>query len=152
MLDPPLSDIDFLKMAWAWTTLNQGLLDGPSWRELSDIHTLKNRFLSVMWIHILSKSPCIQWSYGVMAITLDFESNNPSSNLGRTLLFFFWKYDTRNQIKVDEVISLNELVSYILIMDSYFWPHHVTSLVLLLVMTSLQSLPEAPPTSFRHII
>ena len=23
-------------------------------------------------------------SYGVMAITLDFESNNPSSNLGRT--------------------------------------------------------------------
>ena len=25
--------------------------------------------------------------YGVMAITLDFESNNPSSNLGRTLLF-----------------------------------------------------------------
>ena len=27
-------------------------------------------------------------SYGVMAITLDFESNNPSSNLGRT--FNFW--------------------------------------------------------------
>ena len=27
-----------------------------------------------------------QGSYGVMAITLDFESNNPSSNLGRTLL------------------------------------------------------------------
>ena len=26
-------------------------------------------------------------SYGVMAITLDFESNNPSSNLGRTLPF-----------------------------------------------------------------
>ena len=26
-------------------------------------------------------------SYGVMAITLDFESNNPSSNLGRTLHF-----------------------------------------------------------------
>ena len=24
------------------------------------------------------------WSYGVVAITLDFESNNPSSNLGRT--------------------------------------------------------------------
>ena len=29
----------------------------------------------------------VQWSYGVMAITLDFESNNPSSNLGRTSLF-----------------------------------------------------------------
>ena len=27
------------------------------------------------------------WSYGVVAITLDFESNNPSSNLGRTCLF-----------------------------------------------------------------
>ena len=27
-------------------------------------------------------------SYGVMAITLDFESNNPSSNLGRTSYFF----------------------------------------------------------------
>ena len=27
-------------------------------------------------------------SYGVMAITLDFESNNPSSNLGRTLIFY----------------------------------------------------------------
>ena len=26
-------------------------------------------------------------SYGVMAITLDIESNNPSSNLGRTLIF-----------------------------------------------------------------
>ena len=26
--------------------------------------------------------------YGVMAITLDFESNNPSSNLGRTSSFF----------------------------------------------------------------
>ena len=25
-----------------------------------------------------------KWFYGVMAITLDFESNNPSSNLGRT--------------------------------------------------------------------
>ena len=31
--------------------------------------------------------PRVQWSYGVMAITLDFESNNPSSNLGRTSLF-----------------------------------------------------------------
>ena len=28
-------------------------------------------------------------SYGVMAITLDFESNNPSSNLGRTFPFLF---------------------------------------------------------------
>ena len=28
-----------------------------------------------------------QGSYGVMAITLDFESNNPSSNLGRTSYF-----------------------------------------------------------------
>ena len=38
-------------------------------------------------VYISSESRCIQWSYGVMAITLDFESNNPSSNLGRTLLF-----------------------------------------------------------------
>ena len=30
----------------------------------------------------------ISRSYGVMAITLDFESNNPSSNLGRTSNFF----------------------------------------------------------------
>ena len=30
----------------------------------------------------------LQGSYGVMAITLDFESNNPSSNLGRTSSFF----------------------------------------------------------------
>ncbi len=26
------------------------------------------------------------WSYGVMVITLDFESNNPSSNLGETYI------------------------------------------------------------------
>ena len=32
-----------------------------------------------------------QGSYGVMAITLDFESNNPSSNLGRTLLLFIYE-------------------------------------------------------------
>ena len=39
------------------------------------------------------------WSYGVMVSTLDFESSDPSSNLGRTLGFgylarkvwvFFW--------------------------------------------------------------
>ena len=30
----------------------------------------------------------LQGSYGVMAITLDFESNNPSSNLGRTSSFY----------------------------------------------------------------
>ena len=35
---------------------------------------------------------CFPGSYGVMAITLDFESNNPSSNLGRTLLFLSWFY------------------------------------------------------------
>ena len=34
-----------------------------------------------------SKSESYSRSYGVMAITLDFESNNPSSNLGRTLHF-----------------------------------------------------------------
>jgi hypothetical protein len=27
---------------------------------------------------------CYNWSYGVMVSTLDSESNNPSSNLGRT--------------------------------------------------------------------
>ena len=30
--------------------------------------------------------------FGVMAITLDFESNNPSSNLGRTFNFFLIFY------------------------------------------------------------
>ena len=35
-------------------------------------------FISVL------KQSVINWFYGVMAITLDFESNNPSSNLGRT--------------------------------------------------------------------
>ena len=28
------------------------------------------------------------WSYGVMVSTSDFESGNPSSNLGRTYAFF----------------------------------------------------------------
>ena len=37
-------------------------------------------------IFIVLRSASVR-SYGVMAITLDFESNNPSSNLGRTFLF-----------------------------------------------------------------
>ena len=36
---------------------------------------------------VFKKSNIIKWFYGVMAITLDFESNNPSSSLGRTSLF-----------------------------------------------------------------
>ena len=39
-----------------------------------------------------NRPPCRR-SYGVMAITLDFESNNPSSNLGRTLDFYVEIYD-----------------------------------------------------------
>lgn len=31
----------------------------------------------------------VEWFYGVMVSTLDFESNNPSSSLGRTFIFFF---------------------------------------------------------------
>ena len=41
--------------------------------------------------HITPGSEFSQGSYGVMAITLDFESNNPSSNLGRTLLLFIYE-------------------------------------------------------------
>ena len=39
-------------------------------------------------------------SYGVMAITLDFESNNPSSNLGSTLIFYLqvFSVDDRKQV------------------------------------------------------
>ena len=56
----------------------------------------------VLWSILWSANPFIQYtiyklqiemytrSYGVMAITLDFESNNPSSNLGRTLLFIWY--------------------------------------------------------------
>ena len=38
----------------------------------------------------------LNWSYGVMVSTLDFESNNPSSILGRT--FFFYHYLTKNNL------------------------------------------------------
>ena len=45
--------------------------------------------------------------YGVMAITLDFESNNPSSNLGRTLPFLFetFKVDFGVVLFTDVVVS-----------------------------------------------
>ena len=45
-------------------------------------------------INIFKNQSPSSWSYGVMAITLDFESNNPSSSLGRTSLlkFFSTKY------------------------------------------------------------
>ena len=43
------------------------------------------------------------WFYGVMAITLDFESNNPSSNLGRTYLFC--KYG--QPLSVDEIRTIH---------------------------------------------
>ena len=43
-------------------------------------------FLVWLLIGIVSRS------YGVMAITQDFESCNPSSNLGRTLLFFYFTF------------------------------------------------------------
>lgn len=31
----------------------------------------------------------LAWTYGVMVSTLDFESNNPSSNLGMSSFFVF---------------------------------------------------------------
>ena len=31
----------------------------------------------------------LAWTYGVMVSTLDFESNNPSSNLGMSSFLFF---------------------------------------------------------------
>ena len=43
-------------------------------------------------------------SYGVMAITLDFESNNPSSNLGRTLVFLITDKQTGDGEKMNRVI------------------------------------------------
>ena len=46
-------------------------------------NSLKMRFVERVMVRI------INWSYGVMVSTLDFESNNPSSILGRTFLFFF---------------------------------------------------------------
>ena len=61
---------------------------------------MKNKMssLSVLWLvfsetnlgSLIQKNKKEQFlsrSYGVMAITLDFESNNPSSNLGRTSYF-----------------------------------------------------------------
>ena len=94
-----------------------------------------------------SKSENYPRSYGVMAITLDFESNNPSSNLGRTSLFFRQLH--HQQIMVDEVISLTNISILSL---SRIQTFDLITGTFLLVMTSLQSLPEAPPTSFRHII
>ena len=35
----------------------------------------------------LLSQPVVSWSYGVMVSTLDFESSDPSSNLGRTFIF-----------------------------------------------------------------
>ena len=39
----------------------------------------------IIWSHVTSYNPCPQHGfYGVMVSTLDFESSDPSSNLGRT--------------------------------------------------------------------
>ena len=43
--------------------------------------------LFVKHLNIPNKFGRYSWSYGVMAITQDFESCNPSSSLGRTLTF-----------------------------------------------------------------
>ena len=54
----------------------------------------------------------VQRSYGVMAITLDFESNNPSSNLGRTSIFSGFLFPpglgrgSLIQIKFENIFSL----------------------------------------------
>ena len=48
------------------------------------------RFLTFFFAEFIKTSPpaSASRSYGVMAITVDFESTNPSSSLGRTSLFF----------------------------------------------------------------
>ena len=51
-----------------------------------------DRFPHVSHVFFISNSEFVIRSYGVMAITLDFESNNPSSNLGRTLPFLKWYF------------------------------------------------------------
>ena len=69
-------------------------------------------------INIFKNQSPLSWSYGVMAITLDFESNNPSSSLGRTSPFeiFFYEihfctfsYEKNNQKRFLEVLPRLEL-------------------------------------------
>ena len=55
------------------------------------------------------------WSHGVMVSTLDFESSDPSSNLGGTWLIFFYQLEYYSSLwkfnwKVLEIINLYQLV------------------------------------------
>ena len=43
-----------------------------------------------MALRICISDGSFDWSYGVMVITLDFESSNPGSNPGRTSQLFFF--------------------------------------------------------------
>lgn len=75
-----------------------------SWTRVKLLYCFMEELLSfVHWMHwnrwIYGMHTCIQWIfpgacvnwfYGVTVSTLDFESKDPSSNLGRTSFFYFF--------------------------------------------------------------
>ena len=50
------------------------------------INCISDLLFKEVFFYNVQNSRLLQWSYGVMAITVDFESTNPSSSLGRTFL------------------------------------------------------------------
>ena len=57
---------------------------------------------------LVSKIKKHKWFYGVTVSTLDFESIDPSSNLGRTSFFLFWSQKSilnNNKIKISLLIN-----------------------------------------------
>ena len=86
-------------------------------------------YLVYLFILVVLRSAHVR-SYGVMAITLDFESNNPSSNLGRT--FPFCQIISTVNIVQPTMSSLyfssnsanpsrNSVKDYVTRYDSYLW-------------------------------
>ncbi len=49
-------------------------------------HIIKQRRMHGLYTHVSDR--IVRWSHGVMVSTLDFESSDPSSNLGGTFKFF----------------------------------------------------------------
>jgi hypothetical protein len=49
------------------------------------------------------------WFHGVTVSTLDFESNNPSSNLGGTFFLYIFKYQTKNQKRYLNISLIKEV-------------------------------------------
>ena len=82
-----LSDNDLNK---SFSTCHLWSIKNPSWifmpKSLSGGISLDG-----LWIS-LSKWHGWSWFYGVAVSTLDFESSDPSSNLGRTCLSFFFSF------------------------------------------------------------